>query len=108
MLRLTLDLTRRRLAEVCAVEVVKGAVAPPTPDTETWCIAVREAVYALRRRGWPSTYGRLRWSTGPARPADKPDAKPPTAKNGALFSLFLRFRFFGTPKNGASLSPNAV
>jgi hypothetical protein len=51
MLRLTLDLTRRRLAEVCAVEVVKGAVAPPTPDTETWCIAVREAVYALREKG---------------------------------------------------------
>jgi hypothetical protein len=36
MLRLTLDLTRRRLAEVGAVEVVKGVVAPPTPGTETW------------------------------------------------------------------------
>jgi hypothetical protein len=48
MLRLTLDLTRRRLfAEVGAVEVVKGVVAPPTPGTETWWIAVaavREAV----------------------------------------------------------------
>jgi hypothetical protein len=32
LLRLTLDLTRRRLfAEVGAVEVVKGAVSPPTP-----------------------------------------------------------------------------
>jgi hypothetical protein len=53
MLRLTLDLTRRRLAEVGAVEVVKGVVASPTPGTETWWIAVvavREAVYALRGR----------------------------------------------------------
>jgi hypothetical protein len=64
MLRLTLDLTRRRLAEVGAVEVVKGVVAPPTPGTETWWIAVRDAVYALRERGRPSTCGRPRWSTG--------------------------------------------
>jgi hypothetical protein len=37
MLRLTLDLTRRRLdlfAEIGAVEVVKGVVASPTPGTE--------------------------------------------------------------------------
>jgi hypothetical protein len=51
MLRLTLDLTRRRLAEVGAVEVVKGVVAPPTPGTETWWIAVRDAVYTPRERG---------------------------------------------------------
>jgi hypothetical protein len=56
LLRLTLDLTRRRLdifAEVGAVEVVKGVVAPPTPGTEAWWIAVavvREAVYAFRHR----------------------------------------------------------
>jgi hypothetical protein len=32
--------------------VVKGAVAPPTPGTETWWrTAVREAVYTLRQRG---------------------------------------------------------
>jgi hypothetical protein len=39
LLCLTLDLTRRRLdlfAEIGAVEVVKGAVAPPTPGTEAW------------------------------------------------------------------------
>jgi hypothetical protein len=51
LLRLTLDLTRRRLdlfAETGAVEVVKGAVAPPTPGTDAWLrAAVREAVYAL-------------------------------------------------------------
>jgi hypothetical protein len=42
----------RRLAEVGAVEVVRGAVSPPTPGTETWWrAAVREAVYALRQRG---------------------------------------------------------
>ncbi len=47
LLRLTLDLTRRRLfAEIGAVEVDKGAVSPPTPGTETWRAAVREAVYA--------------------------------------------------------------
>jgi hypothetical protein len=54
LLRLTLDLTRRRLAEAGAVEVVKGVVAPPVPGTEAWWIAVaavREAVYALRERG---------------------------------------------------------
>ena len=55
LLRLTLDLTRRRpelFAEIGAVEVVKGAVAPPTPGTETWWrAAVREAVYTLRERG---------------------------------------------------------
>ncbi len=55
LLRLTLDLTRRRpelFAEIGAAEVVKGAVAPPTPGTETWWwAAVREAVYTLRERG---------------------------------------------------------
>jgi hypothetical protein len=57
LLRLTLDLTRRRLdifAEVGAVEVVKGVVAPPAPGTEAWwraVAAVREAVYVLRERG---------------------------------------------------------
>jgi len=55
LLRLTLDLTRRRLdifAEIGAAEVVKGVVAPPTPGIETWWrAAVREAVYTLRERG---------------------------------------------------------
>jgi hypothetical protein len=57
LLRLTLDLTRRRLdlfAEIGAAEVVKGVVAPPTPGTDTWwraVAAVREAVYVLRERG---------------------------------------------------------
>ncbi len=57
LLRLTLDLTRRRLdlfAEIGAVEVDKGVVAPPTPGTDAWwraVAAVREAVYALRERG---------------------------------------------------------
>ena len=55
LLRLTLDLTRRRpelFAKIGAVEVVKGAVAPPTPGTEAWWrAAVREAVYTLRERG---------------------------------------------------------
>jgi len=57
LLRLTLDLTRRRpdlFAEIGAVEVVKGVVSPPTPGTDTWwraVAAVREAVYVLRERG---------------------------------------------------------
>jgi len=57
LLRLTLDPMRRRLdlfAEIGAVEVAKGAVAPPTPGTDAWwraVAAVREAVYALRERG---------------------------------------------------------
>ena len=52
LLRLTLDLTRRRLdlfAEIGAAEVVKGA--PPTPRTDAWWQAVREAVHALHDKG---------------------------------------------------------
>ncbi len=54
LLRLTLDLTRRRLdifAEVGAAEVVKGAVSLPTPGTETWWRAAVNTVYVLRERG---------------------------------------------------------
>jgi len=57
LLRLTLDLTRRRpelFAEIGAVEVAMGVVFPPTPGTDTWwraVAAVREAVYTLRDRG---------------------------------------------------------
>jgi hypothetical protein len=55
LLRLTLDLTRRRLdlfAEIGAAAVDKGAAAPPTPGTDAWWrAAVREAVYVLRGRG---------------------------------------------------------
>jgi hypothetical protein len=50
LLRLTF--TRRRLdlfAGVGAVEVVKSAVAPPTPGVEARRIAVREAAYGPRR-----------------------------------------------------------
>jgi len=54
-LRLTLDLTWRRLdlfAEIGAVEVAMGVVSPPTPGTDAWWrAAVREAVYTLRERG---------------------------------------------------------
>ena len=57
LLRLTLDLTRRRpdlFAEIGVVDVVKGVMVLPTPGTETWwraVAAVREAVYALREKG---------------------------------------------------------
>jgi hypothetical protein len=45
LLRLALDLTRRRLAEI-------GVVSPPALGTEAWWrAAVREAVYALREKG---------------------------------------------------------
>jgi len=91
-------------------------VSPPTPGTDAWWrVAVREAVYTLRERGWPSTYGRRRLSTGQARPADKPDAKPPNAQycktanreEWRSFTLFSRLRFRETPKNGVSILPNA-
>jgi hypothetical protein len=57
LFRLTLDLARWRLglfAEAGAVEVIKGAVSPPTPGTNAWwraVAAVREAVYTLRDKG---------------------------------------------------------
>jgi hypothetical protein len=74
LFRLTFDLTRRRLfAEIGAVEVAKGAAAPPTPGTETWwraVAAVREAVYALRERG-PAQYVKeaeaVSWTGPPCR-----------------------------------------
>jgi hypothetical protein len=56
LFRLTLDLTWRRLdlfAEIGAVEVDKGVVAPPTSGTDAWwaaVAAVREAVYLIRGR----------------------------------------------------------
>jgi hypothetical protein len=67
LLRLTLDLTRRRLdifAEIGAV-VVKGAAALPAPGTEAWWrAAVREAVYVLRERGLVQYVGEV--VAGPA------------------------------------------
>ncbi len=61
LFRLTLDLTRRRLdlfAEIGAAEAVKGAVAPPTPGTETWWrAAVREAVRSPPERADPVRMG---------------------------------------------------
>jgi hypothetical protein len=50
-------------------------------------------------------------STGQDRPTDKPDAAPYKTANceeWRSFSPFSRFRFFGAPKNGASILPNAV
>jgi hypothetical protein len=50
--------------------VVKGVVAPPTPDTDAWwraVAAVREAVYVLRERGLVQYVGEaevVNW-TGP-------------------------------------------
>jgi len=65
LFRLTLDLTRRRLAEIDAVEVVRGAAAPPAPGTEAWWrAAVREAVYALRHRGLVQYVGEVVSWTG--------------------------------------------
>jgi hypothetical protein len=94
LFRLTLDLTRRRLdifAEIGAVEVVKGVVSPPTPGTETrWLAAVREAVVAREGAGPVREGGRGGQLDSPA---DKPDAKPPTAKNGVLSPHFFSFFF---------------
>jgi hypothetical protein len=98
LLRLTLDLTRRRpelFAEIGAAEVVKGAVAPPTPGTETWRVAVREAVYALRQRGLVQYIKeRPRWSTGRARPADIQTPQNRQLRRTAFFpAFFLVFAF---------------
>jgi len=49
-----------------------------------------------------ATHDRRR-AANPPRPT-----RPPTAKNGASSTLFSFFRFYETPKNGASISPNAV
>jgi len=113
LLRLTLDLTRRRpelFAKIGAVEVVKGAVAPPTPGTEAWWrAAVREAVYTLRERGLVQYVKGLRWSAGSARRVDNSTCAQlfRTAKNGVLSRLTPLFSFFGAPKNGVSSLPNA-
>jgi hypothetical protein len=108
LFRLTLDLMRHRLdlfAEIGAVEVAMGAVAPPTPGTDAWwraVAAVREAVYTLRERGLVQS--RPRWSTGSARLVDSPTstrrpaasrsriapkpAKPPRRPGATCSSLF--------------------
>jgi hypothetical protein len=48
-------------------------------------------------------------STEQARPADKPAPyKTANCEEWRSFPLFSRFCFFGAPKNGASILPNAV
>jgi len=114
LLRLTLDLTRHRLdlfAEIGAAEVAKGAIAPPTPGTDTWwraTAAVREAVVTQEGASPVRAGGGGDQLDGPAQLTDPPPTKPPTAKNGALLRLFSRLSFRETPKNGASTSLNAV
>ncbi len=109
LFRLTPDLTRRRLAEVGAVEVVKGVVAPPTPGTETWwraVAAVREAVYALRERGLAQARRRGQLD-GPALLINPtPNCQLRRMAYLSRFSSFFRFR--ETPKNGVSILPNAA
>jgi hypothetical protein len=109
MLRLTLDLTRRRLdlfAEIGAVEVVKGVVATPTPGTETWWIAVRGAVYALRQRGHVQYVWEAEVANWTGLLTNPPPTKP-LSEEWRSFSLFSRLRFRETPKNGASILPNS-
>jgi len=112
LLRLTLDLTRRRLdifAEIGAMEVAMGVVAPPTPSTETWwraVTAVKEAGHALRERGlaqyvWEAEV--VNWTGPPCRQTDP--TKPPTAKNGVLFPLFSLFRLRETPRMASRFYP---
>ncbi len=76
------------------MEVDKGAVAPPTPGTETWrraVAAVREAVYALHKRGLAQA--RPRWSTGQARPADNPTPNCQLRRMVFFSAFFLVFLF---------------
>jgi hypothetical protein len=68
-----------------------------------------EAVYALRERGLVQ-YVRevevVNWTGLLINSTYAPQS--PTAKNGVPFRLFSLFSFFGAPKNGASILPNAV
>jgi hypothetical protein len=94
LLRLTLDLTRRRLfAEIGAVEVVKGAIAPPTPDTETWWIAVRETVYALRERGLVQYVWEAEVASWTGPPRRQTDSAKPNCEEWRSFSPFFSFFF---------------
>jgi hypothetical protein len=113
LLRLTLDLTRRRLdifAEIDAAEVAKGVVSPPTPGIDAWrraVAAVREAVVA-REGACPVRMG------GGGGQLDGPDLLTNQTPNRQLrrmayFSRLAPFlRFCEAPKNGASSLPNAV
>jgi hypothetical protein len=110
LLRLTLDLTRRRLdifAEIGAAEMVKGAAAPPTPGTVTWWRAAVNTVYVLRERGLAQYVREAEVASWTGLLTNPPPTKPPTAKNGALLRLFSRLRFRETPKNDVSILPNA-
>jgi hypothetical protein len=98
LLRLTLDLTRRRLdlfTEIGAVEVVKGSASPVTPGTDAWWrAAVREAVYALRERGLAQCVWEVevaKWTgllTNP--PPTKPDCEEWRTSPPFLLLLLLR------------------
>ncbi len=91
------------------MEVVKGVVAPPTPGTDTWWLAVaavREAVYATREVQYVWEAEVVNWTGLLINSTYAPQS--PTAKNGVLSRLFSLFRFYGAPKNGVSISPNAV
>jgi hypothetical protein len=92
LLRLTLDLTRRRpdiFAEIGAAEVVKGAVSTPTPAQKRGGEPPSERRYTPSARGgWSSR--RQGGDRQPDRPVDKLHIRPPspalgTAKNDVLF-----------------------
>jgi hypothetical protein len=75
------------------VEVVKGVVSPPTLGTETWWIAVREAVYALRERACPVHKG------GEGGQLDRPaqltirPRKAQLRRTEFFFAFFFSFAF---------------
>ena len=112
LLRLTLDLTRRRLdfAEIGAAEVVKGAATPPTPGTDTrWraVAAVREAVVARERACPVREGGGSGQLDGSALLTNRPH-KTANCEERRAFPPFSRFSFRGVPKNGVSILPNAM
>jgi len=89
LFRLTLDLTRRRLAEIRAVEVVRGAAAP-TGASHRDVVGRRQAVYAFRKRGLVQHVREtVNWTGLLTSFTYAPKPGVSTAKNGVLSPSFL-------------------
>jgi len=105
LLRLTLDLTRRRLdlfAEIGAAEVMKAPCPHPRPaqtpggesPSERRYIRYAKGAGPVRMGGGGCQLDRPALLTNPTPSRLTPNpAKPPTAKNGVLLHFFLVFAF---------------
>ncbi len=105
LLRLTLDLTRRRLdifAEIGAVEVVKGAVVPPAPGAEAMADSSQPAAGLAGMSSNSSTA-----LVSPIQPLKPSRCSPPHTARAAAPLTHLRPTARPQPTPKASPPPRA-